>query len=114
LIDSALFDCAQKVLAEGKMQKIGRESRYPASLFEAIRKLSESRPEELETERREAELVTTERKLANLAKRIADLPVGIPANGLYDEMKRLAENQTRLKAEIQESRRRQGNRIKRH
>lgn len=43
-------------------------------LFTAIRKLSESRPAEKESQRKEIELVTTEGMLTNLAKRVAELP----------------------------------------
>lgn len=75
-------------------------------LFNAVQRLSESKPAQRQTEKLENELRAVEGKLANLAKRIADLPEGVPAHALYDEMKRLAENQARLKEEIHESRRR--------
>jgi site-specific DNA recombinase len=75
-------------------------------LFIAIQKLSESKPAQRQTEKLETELRATEGRLSNLAQRIADLPAGVPAQALYDEMKRLAENQTRIKADLQDSRRR--------
>lgn len=75
-------------------------------LFQAIRALSEGRQGHKEMQRKEIELAGIGAKLAGLARRITDLPAGVPAEAFYDEMKRLAENQAKLKSQIQEAKKR--------
>jgi site-specific DNA recombinase len=75
-------------------------------LFEAIRALSESSPDLKEKESKEAELIAASDKIANLARRVAELPAGVPADAFYEEMKRLSESQTMLKLQAQEIRQR--------
>ena len=57
--------------------------------------------------KQERELVMTGEKLSNLAKRIGELPAGVPADALYDEMKRLSDTQSgKLKIQMRECRHR--------
>jgi hypothetical protein len=79
---------------------------HRAPLFEVIRALSESSPDLKEKESKEAELNAASDKISNLARRVAELPAGIPADAFYDEMKRLSESQSMLKLQAQEIRQR--------
>ena len=80
------------------------EPAHREPLFRAIRALSENRTAEKELGRKDQELLTTAGKLANLAQRIAEIPSGVPADALFDEMKRLGDSQVRLKAQIGQAR----------
>lgn len=73
---------------------------HRAPIFQALSKLWQNSAVEQEVKHKEAELVATTEKLSNLARRIADLPAGVPAEGLYEEMKRLDGVKLRYKAEI--------------
>ena len=57
-------------------------------------------------QKKEIELAGVGDKLASLARRITDLPAGVPAEAFYDEMKRLAENQAKLKDQIEAAKKR--------
>jgi DNA invertase Pin-like site-specific DNA recombinase len=181
MVDPSIFDRAQKCLKAGRLQKVGRKSRYPyllstrifcascstsligvsaygkttkvpyyahgaqakreqtlkikghrcepfrvsgkriedrvwkevlkliespthrEPLFQVVRALSGNKQGAKESEHRDIELAGIAEKLSGLARRITELPEGVPADAFYDEMKRLAENQKKLKAEIQES-----------
>ncbi|HAR41031.1 MAG TPA: hypothetical protein DCS07_00085 [Bdellovibrionales bacterium] len=78
-------------------------------LFQAIQGLTQIHPSKNgEVARKEIDLTVTAQKLANLAKRIAELPPEVPAEVFYDEMKSLAENQGRLKLQLQGAKLRAG------
>lgn len=76
-------------------------------LFRSIQRLGENRASRVEARRREADLLATTEKLSNLARRIADLPSGVPADALYDEMKRLGEKKGWLEGELSLARERE-------
>ncbi len=179
LIDPLVFDTAQKVLRAGRMQKTGRESRYPylltsriicgqckapliglsahgsttkvpyyghgkhqkreymlntpssercspyripgkklearvwdevvaliekathrSPLFQALKHLGDSQTDRQAIAHQEKDLAAIGEKLASLARRITDLPAGVPAEPFYDEMKRLAESQKLREREL--------------
>ena len=75
-------------------------------LFQAIRKLKEDTAPERQIEKKEIDCLTITEKLANLARRVADLPEGVPADAFYAEMKRLNESRARLAGQIREIRQR--------
>ena len=64
---------------------------HRAPLFQAIQQLGESKTGRRDAEKREAALMATIEKLATLAKRVTDLPTGVPAEPFYDEMKDASE-----------------------
>lgn len=56
------------------------------------------------TEKKAIEKSATESKIATLARRVANLPEGVPAEPLYEELKRLSTAKARLDQELSELR----------
>lgn len=69
-------------------------------LFDALQKLERNQSPSHSLEKKNQEKSATEGKIANLARRIGELPEGIPADPLYAEMRTLAGTNTRLENEI--------------
>ncbi len=76
------------------------EGTHREKFFEAIRRLERNDDGENSLDRMKKEKVVSEGKITSLAKRIANLPDGIPAEPFYAEMRELAARNTRLETEI--------------
>ncbi len=76
------------------------EGIHREKLFEAIRAIERNDTASDSLERAKKEKALTEGRIASLAKRISNLPDGVPADPFYAEMRELAARNTRLETEI--------------
>ena len=75
---------------------------HRAPLFQALQNFAHGSPAKKESARKQEEHEALTAKLANLAKRVAELPTEVPAAPFYDEMKFLGMRQEQLWKEIQD------------
>jgi len=80
------------------------EGTHRKALYQAVQHLGAEQSGMGAIERKEIEKSATESKIATLARRVANLPEGVPADALYEEMKRLNTAKNRLDQELSQLR----------